>query len=356
MALNRNMGTIPPLLTTAVGSMPHENPFEAVELILQSLQNAPHIPQLSKTDFKEQMWIQCSEGLPRFKVDFDERKFFFDTCGDVSGDLEPFYSEYLEVLEGSGADYFAISPEYGKGLHTFLEVVRDSGRKYPYIKLQVTGPLSFSLTITDQENKAIFYDPIFRDVAVKGMGLKAVWLIELFRPYADQIILFFDEPCLSAYGSSAYMGLSRNDVIECLNDVISLVKSRGAIPGVHCCGNTDWSLLMATDTSIINFDAVDYMDSLPIYSNDLRRFVEEGGTCAFGAVPNTRRVVEDTSERILDRINQGLSSLVQAGINRNELTSRIIVTPACGCAGMTDEEVKACYKVLAELDKLTSIG
>ena len=41
---------IPGLLTTGVGSLPHTSPTDAVDLILGSLKNAPHAPQLSRAD------------------------------------------------------------------------------------------------------------------------------------------------------------------------------------------------------------------------------------------------------------------------------------------------------------------
>ena len=78
---------LPAVLITAVGSLPHEDAEDAVDLILRSLPNAPHTPQLSRAKLLEQMWIQFSEGLPRFRVDLDEKSYFFDTSGDASSEL-----------------------------------------------------------------------------------------------------------------------------------------------------------------------------------------------------------------------------------------------------------------------------
>ncbi|MEJ2716445.1 MAG: hypothetical protein P8182_04805 [Deltaproteobacteria bacterium] len=83
---------LPSPLVTAVGSMPHDNAADAVNLILGSLPTAPHAPQLPRSDPREQMWLQFTEGLPRFRVDFDNLNYYFDTSGDPGPELEEFYA------------------------------------------------------------------------------------------------------------------------------------------------------------------------------------------------------------------------------------------------------------------------
>ncbi len=341
---------LPSILVTAVGSMPHTEPAAAIDLIMDSLHSAPHPPQLSRSDPREQMWIQFTEGLPGFRVDLENLSYHFDTAGAQITDLEEFYDRYLKVSEGGSADSFAVGAEYGRGIHSFLERIRQAPERPRFIKLHVTGPLSFALTVADKGSRPIFYDDMFRDVAVKGIGLKAVWLVEQFKPYADNIILFFDEPSLSAYGSSAFLGVSKEDVVASLNEVISMAAERGAIPGVHCCGNTDWGLLMETSTRIVNFDAVDYMETIPIYASDLSRFLERGGVLAWGAVSNTEKVVEESLSDVIARLRHGIGLVVDAGVDRDLLTERMILTPACGCSGLSIEQTEKVYSLLSELE------
>lgn len=344
---------LPRVLTTAVGSLPHSDPLQAVEMIVAALGKAPHIPQLSRSNPREQMWIQFTENLPHFEVDFEKLSYAFDASGDSDADVEEFFVQYLQVLEGGASEHFAISSEYGQSIHVLLDRFREGGKKLPFIKLQVTGPLSFALTVTDEKRKPIFYHPVFRDVAVKAMGLKAVWLVDRFKPYAEEVIVFFDEPSLSAYGSSAFLGVSKNDVIESLNDVIGMVLDRGGIPGVHCCGNTDWGLLMETDTRIVNFDAVDFMESMTIYRNELTDFLGRGGVLAWGAVPNTEQARKETATDVVKRVHSGLELLTNGGLDRGALTERMILTPACGCAGLTVDDTQSVYDILSDLDSMT---
>jgi len=352
MADFKETSVIPKILCTAVGSLPHSDPDMAVDLILNALAQAPHTPQLSKAHTQEQMWIQVTEGLPRFQVDLEHQNHHFDTSGDPASEIEQFYVHYLAVTEGSSAEVFAISSEYGRGIHRFLAKLRSKDGEFPFIKVQVTGPLSFAMTVTDENRKPIFYHPTFRDVAVKGMGLKAIWMLEQFKPFAENVIVFFDEPSLSAYGSTAFLGVSKIDVIESLNDVLETVLDRGGIPGIHCCGNTDWGLIMETSARIINFDAIDYLESLAIYHEELNRFLGRGGVLAWGAVPNTERIEHETSSDVVRRIRAGIEVLEQTGIDRELLDSHIIITPACGCAGATVEQAEKTYKVLAEIEEM----
>jgi hypothetical protein len=177
-----------------------------------------------------------------------------------------------------------------------------------------------------------------------------VWLLEAFRPYAEDVIVFFDEPSLSAYGSSAFLGVSKNDVLESLNEVMSMAVDRGGIPGVHCCGNTDWSMLMETGAVIINFDAVSYVDSLSIYGRELRDFLQRGGVLAWGAVRNTELVREEGLDTVVARLRDGLDLLERAGVERSVAAKQIIVTPACGCAGMAETDAEKVYAQLSELE------
>ena len=298
------------------------------------------------------MWIQFSEGLPRFKVDVENLSYSFDTSGDPLPDVEKFYTEYMAVTEGGTAEAFDIGPEYGQGIRLFQERIQREGNKRPLIKVQVTGPLSFALTVTDESKRPIFYHSLFKDVAVKGIGLKAVRLLEMFKPLAESVMVIFDEPSMSAYGSSAFLGVSKADVIESLDEVISLVAERGGIPGVHCCGNTDWGILMETSTRIINFDAVDYMDTLTIYAPQINGFLSRGGVLSWGAVSNTPQIENENASDVVERIERGLRSLEAVGIDRDAMTRKMVITPACGCASLTQSQAVKVYEVLAELEKI----
>ena len=57
----------------------------------------------------------------------------------------------------------------------------------------------------------------------------------------SDVICFIDEPILSAFGCSTYVSVQRDDVVAKLREVIEAVHAEGALAGVHCCGNTEWT-------------------------------------------------------------------------------------------------------------------
>ncbi len=344
--------SLPHRVVTGVGSLPHTNALEAVNLIINSLKTAPHAPQLPRLDLREQMWIQFVEHIPRFTMDMETLNYYFDTTGDPYPEIQSFYEEYLRIMDGGAADYFAIGPQHGGGLELFHSRLLETGKKFPVVKLQVTGPLSFSLTVTDETRKPIFYHQVFRDIAVKAMGLKAVWLLETFRQVGETILVFFDEPSLSAFGSSAFLGVSKEDVIESLSEVMTMVTERGGITGVHCCGNTDWGLIMETPTRILNFDAVDYMESLSIYASRVEEFLQRGGLLAWGAVCNDARATSESASEVVDRIRRGMKLLEDQGVDHELLRRQYLVTPACGCANLDLKTCEHVYETLTELENI----
>ena len=119
MIENVHTEALPRLLTTAIGSLPHLEAGSAVELILKSLSVAPHLPQLSRLDPREQMWIQFSEGLPGFKADLDKLKYYFQTSEEHSILVEKFYEDYIKLKNDICQTFLAPIISYISGRHIF---------------------------------------------------------------------------------------------------------------------------------------------------------------------------------------------------------------------------------------------
>jgi hypothetical protein len=288
------------------------------------------------------MYVQYSEGLPGRVVDAGERKIYCRSDRDLWREIESFYDRYQE---GNPAD-FAIDPDYAMGLHLFVERVRE-GRRYPLLKGQVTGPVSFGLTVTDEGGKPIIYDETLSDVMVKLLSMKARWMRDLLHSTgsAEEVLIFFDEPYLFMVGS-ALVSVQPDFVVDALNQC---VEGIGCLTGVHCCGNTDWSLLMRTRVNIINFDACEYMDNLALYPEELTAFLQKGGFIAWGLVPNSEAVRRETVSTLRERFERGYALLVKRGVPERLLQRGMLVTPSCGLGGTADEETAAeIYALAAE--------
>jgi hypothetical protein len=71
---------------------------------------------------------------------------------------------------------------------------------------------------------------------------------------------------------------------------------------------------------------------------------------AWGAVRNTERIREESSDDVIRRLNDGLTFLNKNGVNRTALMEKIILTPACGCAGLAVSDATEVYRTLSELE------
>ena len=99
---------------------------------------------------------------------------------------------------------------------------------------------------------------------------------EKFKAYADNIICFIDEPILSAFGSSTYVSVSRDEVVAALEETIAAVHADGALAGIHCCGNTEWSILIDAGVDIVNFDAFELWGRAQEHASELEMKIGTG--------------------------------------------------------------------------------
>lgn len=340
-------------LATGVGSLPHTSPYEACDLVSRYFKDdIPFWPQLPKRDFKENMYVQFSQGLPGVVIDENAKEIYINTAKDTyAQELEAAYEHYL----ADDLDYFAVSPDYAGGFYEFIKRIKE-GAGYSFVKGQIIGPVSFGLSVTDQNKKASIYEQEFRDCLVKVLIIKARWQVRKLREAADvghrsqvtshksqdkpQIIIFIDEPYLVSVGSS-FFNIRVEDVVTMLNDCIAAIHSEGAFAGIHCCGNTDWGIILKTNIDILNFDAYNYLESIFLYPKELDSFGQRNGILAWGIVPTHSREELPVIDSLLKKMAP------QKGALRQRFS---LISPACGLSGVPLERVE---EILALTVRLT---
>lgn len=328
---------IKPFSTTGIGSLPHRIPIDAAESVLRSV-DIPFWPQLPNLSFKESMITQFSEGMPFVRLNDDDKSII--VIRDASDQLERFYEAYNENTK------IAISEDYAKGLHTFMKIIKR--RRFKILKGHITGPVTFTLTLKDNYGRFIFFDEELREIAAMLLKAKARWQIELLRQHADEVIIFIDEPILSAIGGSAYLGVNPDETIRLIRETASAIETAGGISGIHCCGKADWSLVMKSGVNILSFDAYDYSDSLAIYHKEVREFLEAGNYLSWGIIP-TSEIIQYIEERhVISLMNNTMESFTKK-IPFDLLKSKILLTPACGTASRTISESTKIFQLMMRL-------
>jgi len=324
------------LLPTSIGSLPYQDPAGACRSVVDTFPRVPIWPQLPRRSFLENMYVQYSEGFPGVVLDRVAERIYVDRSQDLDPGLERLYTAYLE----NDLDFAAIDPSYAAGLAMLPSVL--SGTSAPLaVKGQVTGPISWGLTVVDQNRRPALYDEILADAIARHLRLKAAWQERELGKLCATVITFVDEPYLSAFGS-AFVAVNREQVITLLEEVFTGIRG---LKGVHCCGNTDWSILMETSVDILNLDAYHYAESLALYPDAVRAFLRRGGVIAWGISPNRDDLIaQETAESLTRRLEAGLELLVKKGIPKDELLAAMMITPSCGLGGMS---VAAAERVFA---------
>lgn len=331
-----------PFTTTGIGSLPHKDPVEACSLVLDSV-DIPFWPQLPNLSFHESMIPQYSEGLPLLRIDEPSQRIWVERNG--SDDLSRFYETYTDEWQSE------ISEPYAQGFYSFLRSIGE--KHFPFLKGQVTGPLTFTLGLKDSGGKLLYFDEEMREISLLLLKAKIRWQATLLKPYADTVIFFIDEPILSALGTSSYLGVDPAEALRLLRETAGAVTQAGGVPGIHCCGKADWPMVIESGAKIINFDAYEYTGSISLYPDEFTGFLEAGGYLAWGAVPTTDAIVDENTHSLSRRFAEGLELLSRV-IPEDLLRRQTLLTPSCGAGSRTKEEALKIFNVLRELQKTLS--
>ncbi|MBI5935556.1 MAG: methionine synthase [Chloroflexi bacterium] len=342
-------------LATHVGSVPHAEP-SAITQRVASLLDIPCWLQLPRRHYLENIYTQYAATLPGAVVDAQKEKAVMHTDStDFDAQLEAFYQSVID----DDLNHFALTPDCALGFFTLLDELKP--KPAAWVKGQVMGPISFGLTVTDQDLRASLYNEILADALVKNMSMNARWQIRQLKNIGENVIMFVDEPYMASFGS-AFISLSREQALGYMNEVYDAVHAEGALVGVHCCGNTDWGLLLDSKADILNLDAYAFLENLALYPSELRVFLDRGGAVCWGLVPNDEKLRSESPASLVKRMREGLQLVHEkAGargvrISVDELAARSLVSPVCGLGSTTIEIAEEAFEKTAALSELLKQG
>ncbi|MFH0968714.1 MAG: hypothetical protein V1862_13625 [Methanobacteriota archaeon] len=308
----------PHSIASGVGSLPHADPVLAVDDVLRLCPDMPYAPTLPNISPFESIIWHDSEFLPGRVI--EGNKLYVDRSLDFSQAMEQIYLDYMEQNIGR----YAASPAYGAGYYEMA--TRDLSAVW-CAKCQVTGPVTFGLTISDQDRRPLAYDAQYFDMLSKMLALRARWYESLMQKAgATQTLVVVDEPYLAALGSSV-MQITPEMVASALEDISSLIE--GGI-GVHCCSNTDWGYLMSLKPAVISLDAYGTSREFLLYRDQIKTYLEAGGIIAWGVVPaELDKFNQETSETLWRRY-LSIRDELQPVVGYELFDAQAIITPSCG--------------------------
>lgn len=328
---------------TGVGSLPFTDPKTGCRAVFDNFPAIPFWPQLPRRSFLENMYVQFSERLPGLVIDEKNKTVHIDTSR-VASDIEKVYQKYID----GDYDFFAVSEDHASGLYEFLDQLKGASKGVEFVKGQITGPISYALLLMDQNKRSVIYDKDLFEVLAKTLSMKARWQIRKLKKLFPNVIIFLDEPYLVSIGSS-FINIDIGLALEKFDETVESIKAEGALAGVHCCGNTDWSILLKRAIDIINFDAYNFTREISLYAGDLRNFLQRGGTVAWGIVPSSDAIEDETEGTLVKKMKEAIGLLTSKGIAGDGISS--LITPSCGVGTLDEEMAKKILRATKALSK-----
>lgn len=340
-------------LATGIGSLPYSSPDQAVDLIVSCFKQIPHWPQLPRRGSEEGLVSQYLHILLRQNIiSLDEQQAVF--CAD-----HPHWDQNLMELYGllledpscgeSKSNHFALPASSAAGFYEFVRRVPELPGSVLCLKGQVCGPVTVGFQVTDPQKRPSFYSDMLREIINHVLARQAGWQARALKALGFPALLFIDDPAIYGYGSSASVGLGRQEIQDSLEVIIEQIRSGGGFTGAHCCAGIDWSLLLELDLDVLNFDAYGYLSSMMVYSEQLNSFLSRGGVLAWGIVPTSEAAWQEDSRSLLERLQRGMEALAKRGVDEERLNRQFMITPSCGTGTLTVELAERIYCLTAEL-------
>jgi hypothetical protein len=292
-----------PGAATGIGSLPHRSVHDAATFALREYE-LPAIPTLPRRSPAEGMIAQALVGISGVTL---------GQYGSIAVDVDHLDPE-APVATDLGHD------AYG-GLRSFLTTASARQLRGP-VKWQFTGPVTLGAALTRVGV------PADRAFAVAAHAVRAHLgaigaAVATALPDSPQIV-WLDEPWMGDLMSPGFP-IAPDPAVDLLSTAMAMLEPTATV-GVHCCADADVASLLAAGPAMLSIPLDSRLVDVAGY---LGRFLDDGGTIAWGAVA-TDGPIATSSERAWRLLSEVWCELVNRGCDPVELRQRSLVTPACG--------------------------
>jgi len=325
-----------PGLATACGSLPHTDPTEATELVLDALPGLPAAPTLPRRHPSEGMLGQAAWGLGGVTVAPD---------GSLIVD-----SDGLD-REAAGVDDEHLPFEPYGATASFLDALEARHWAGP-VKLQCTGPVTLGVGLVSAG--AAPRDAFPAASAAVRRRVRAIVAEARRRLPENTLVVVVDEPSLGpATLGDAPVGVE--EAVDLVSGTLGAVEAV-AVAGLHCCHVADWGAVLRAGPHLLSLP-VDIGATLR--PSDLGPFLDRGGWVAWGAVP-TSAPLAPVGGGGVPRLWRSLAArwhaLADGGVDPVLLRRRALVTPACGLARHDVAQAALALRLTAALGARVAAG
>jgi hypothetical protein len=103
---------------------------------------------------------------------------------------------------------------------------------------------------------------------------------------------------------------------------------------------------------IISFDAYLFGDTIAYYPVEVKSFLERGGILAWGIVPSSDKILGESPESLVGKLEERMDNLAGKGIGKDLIREKLLVTPSCGTGSLTPELAERVFSSLSEVSHL----
>jgi hypothetical protein len=344
----------PAATATGIGSMPGTDPVEACRVVFGELPEFPFLPELPGRGPGAELAGRTAALLVDLPVQVTPRGWkLTDRLGRDASRAAGYWSHDLDALE-------EIADGYAGPL-----------------KVQVCGPwtLAASVELSRSVNPVLADPGAVADLTASlAEGVAAHAADVRKRVPGATLVVQLDEPSLpavlagrvpTASGLSAIAAIDRAVASQRLAAVLSAASAAAglgddlpnppAVTVVHCCGRvvTTFPEILAAGASAVSFD----LGQLPVRETDrIAELAEAGLGLLVGALPTASAIgLPGAPSHDLPRGVRGVGTPVtprqtaetvvamwrRTGLREADLAARVVITPACGLAGVSPEAARA---------------
>ncbi|TCI95650.1 methionine synthase [Aeromicrobium sp. IC_218] len=317
-------------LATGIGSMPGTDVVDTVHTVLGEVGALPHVPELP------------ARGAPAGMVGRS-----LALLVGVGADLQP---QGWRLTDHDGVDLRRARSLLARDLDAVEEL---AGEHRGPFKTQVTGPLTLAATVERPKGDKLLADHGARRELAESMAEGVAEHVRGLRrrlPHAE-LVVQVDEPALvatleakvpTASGWATHRKVDAPEADALLRRYVDAIAGAGARPVVHTCApDVPVALLRGAGFQALAFDLA------LAHPHDAWAEAFEAGVDLWpGAVP---AVEQPGSDAVLGRRLETFFD--RLGFARDAYDERLVVTPACGLAGVSPTAARralALARTLAE--------